>query len=321
VTNLNRKNLKSGFWVIAGRPNAGKSTLLNQIIGERLSIVSPKAQTTRDNIRGILTDLKKGQIIFLDTPGMHKAKEGGLNACLVRNIEEAFDGASGVWYLVDPDAEFEHEKIVLDTLVSAKLPVFVVFNKCDIQAFDRKKEHREALMNQILHYLKSNSIRVLGVRTISGKKGYGVQSLLEETWEYLPEGPFYYPDPKQLSDRPMRYFVGELIREQLFNYLGDELPYSCAVEVEKFLENEKPIRIEAVIHVERESQKGMVVGAHGKKIKQIGIEARIQIEKLLGEKVFLGLKVKLNKDWTRSPDALKKLGYFLPNKQERNRVN
>jgi GTP-binding protein Era len=152
---------------------------------------------------------------------------------------------------------------------------------------------------------------------LSAEKGKGLKELLADTWKLIPEHPFFYPDEEQMSDRPTRFFVAEKVREQLFRCLGDELPYSCAVEIEHFDEETEPPRIEAIIHVERDSQKGMVIGKGGQKIKEIGTNARKEVEEFLGQKVFLGLKVDVIKDWTKDAKAMKRMGYLLPEKRPR----
>lgn len=300
---------RSGFVAIAGRPNAGKSTLLNRVINSQVSIVSPKAQTTRERVLGILTE-KHGQLVFVDTPGIHQARDGGLNAYMVNEAREALRDTSAVWYLVDPFSDIMHEEIVLEILAGTKSPIFPLLNKVDIET---KKDYSK-LIPEIEAKAAELGVKLQPFRRLSAKEGVGVPGLLAETWECLPEGPVYYPDPEQISDRPMRFFVAEKIREQLLRHLGDELPYSCAVEIERFDELVKPWRIEAIIHVERDSQKGMVIGKNGSKIKDIGVGARGSIESFLGQQVFLGLRVKVLKDWTRDAQALKNLGYHLPGK-------
>lgn len=301
--------IRSGFIAIAGRPNAGKSTLLNQVLGTALSIVTPKAQTTRERVLGILTEPERGQIVFIDTPGIHKAKEGGINAYMVNQARSALEGAAAVWYLVDPDSKLQHEETVLDLLreglKGTEIPVFVLLNKVDVR-------NKPELLEEVVNAAKERGLNVHQAMQISGRRGRGVEELVEETWELLPEGPLYYPDVDQISDRPVRFFVAEKIREQLYMKLGQEIPYSCAVEILSFKEDATPPRIEAIIYVERDSQKGMVVGKGGQKIKEIGQAARQNVEEFLGQRVFLGLQVKVLKDWTRDPDKLKRMGYNLP---------
>lgn len=302
---------KSGLVAIIGRPNAGKSTLLNRVLGSQVSIVTPKAQTTRERVLGILTN-ETGQIVFVDTPGIHKAREGGFNAFMVGEAAESLDGPNRIWYLVDPDSELEHEKVVVNTLIQKadrRTPVSVLLNKSDVRS---KSAKTDSLIDSVTRLLSDAGFEKVESLQISGRRGAGVEDLVALTFDTLPEGPYLFPDEDQLSDRPMRFFAAEKIREQLFMQLGDELPYSCAVEIRRFDEEATPIRIEALIHVERDSQKGMVIGAGGKKIKEIGSAARLAIEKFIGSKIFLGLQVSVLKDWSRNSENLKKLGYHLP---------
>lgn len=306
---------RSGLIAIAGRPNAGKSSLLNRILGTKLSIVTPKAQTTRERVLGILTE-KRGQIVFVDTPGIHKAKQGGINAFMVQEAKEALIDPSAVWYLVDPYSSILHETTVLELLKEAgtRAPIFMLLNKVDLSGKAGERSFAPWI-EELAAKAREMGLNIQDVRRISALDGQGVDALLTSSWELMPEGEYLFPDEEQLSDRPTRFFVAEMIREQLFLQLGDELPYSCAIEIEKFDENSKPIRIEALIHVERESQKGIVIGKGALKLKSIGQEARKQIEEFLGTQVFLGLRVKLLKDWTRSAEALKRMGYNLPTRK------
>lgn len=300
--------LRSGFVAIVGRPNSGKSTLMNQVLGSTLSIVTPKAQTTRERVLGILTE-KEGQIVFLDTPGIHKAKVGGINEFMVNEAKQALDAPSCVWYIVDPRSKLEHEKVVIELLKPAKAPVILLMNKSDLFGKFVPEQQVDELQRTLEGALKAEGIEHRLTLRIAAQPGLGTQELLSTTWSMMPEGPIYYDDPDQLSDRPTRFFVAEMIREQLFLCLGDEIPYSCGVEIEKFDEKAKPLRIEAVIYVERDSQKGMVVGKGGAKIKEIGQAARATIEKFVGQKIFLGLNVKLLKDWTSDIAAMERMGY------------
>jgi GTP-binding protein Era len=308
--------MKSGFVAIVGRPNAGKSTLLNAVLGSRVSIVTPKAQTTRERVLGILTE-ENGQIVFVDTPGIHKAKKGGINEYMVDEARHALESPTLVWYLVDPRSGLEHEKAVLELLEASRSPIFLLMTKSDLLKHEPQRAGASALAHAIESELKRRELPVMRTLTISAEKRFCVKELLSATWEQMPEGPMYYPDEDQISDRPMRFFVAEKIREQLFLKLGDELPYSCAVQIESFDEAAKPPRIEATIHVERDSQKGMVIGKAGTKIKEIGSSARREVEDFLGEKVFLGLRVKVLKDWTRDAEALKRMGYHITAREGR----
>ncbi|MFZ9595811.1 MAG: GTPase Era [Bdellovibrionia bacterium] len=318
---------KSGFIAIVGRPNAGKSTLLNALLDQEISIVTPKAQTTRDQVLGILTQPDRGQIVFVDTPGVHRAKQGGINEAMMDQVRTALEAPEVIWYVMDPASKLEHEAAVIDLLAKAEAPVLVLMNKIDrTEVAEGTKAGKKAsfllpsarveeLEASVREALQNKGVEVLGWKRISALTRDGVAELLDHAWALLPEGLAFFPDPDQVSDRPVRFFVAEKIREQLLKLLGDEVPYSCAVEIEKFDEHSKPIRIEANIHVERESQKGIVIGEGAKKIKEIGQAARFEIEKFLGSQIFLGLKVKLLKDWSRDPEALSRMGYFLPKKE------
>lgn len=292
---------------IIGRPNAGKSTLLNSLLGMQLSIVTPKAQTTRERVLGILTE-GDGQIVFIDTPGIHRAREGGLNHFMVAEAKEALEAPHLIWYLLDPNSALKHEAPVLELLEKATAPVILVVNKMDQVEKQFTQEKVQTLTLQIVQELEKKGVEVKATHLISGLSKVGTTDLLNSSWETIPNGPWFFEDPEQASDRPTRFFVSEKIRSRLFYLLGEEIPYSCAVEIEKFDENARPIRIEAVIYVERESQKGIVIGQQGKKIKEIGQSARMEIEKFLGQQIFLGLRVKVLKDWTSSPEALKRIG-------------
>jgi GTP-binding protein Era len=303
---------RAGFIAIAGRPNAGKSTLLNKVLGAKVSIVTPKAQTTRERVLGILTE-GDGQIVFVDTPGIHRAKEGGINAYMMSEVREALADVSAVWYVVDPESHLKHEEPVLELLSKARVPVFLLLNKMDVRGADEYRAATDRLVGEVTDKARELGVEIAQVARISARHGAGVKELLEATWPLIPEAPFYYEDPDQLSDRPTRFFVAEKVREQLFLCLGEELPYACAVEIEKFDEASQPPRIEATIYVERDSQKGMVIGKGAAKIKEIGSGARKEIEKFLGGgQVFLGLKVKVLKDWSRDAETLRRLGYNLP---------
>jgi len=303
---------KSGFIAIAGRPNSGKSTILNALLKSKISIVTPKAQTTRERVNGILT-ANEGQIVFVDTPGIHRAKEGGINDFMMSEVHAALDGPDLIWYMVDPSSAIKHEEVVIELIERTKTPFIVVINKIDLK---RSINEAPSIEREVTKAMNDRGMKPLAVLKISALKKRGLNDLMKLTWDNLKVGPFHYEDEDQLSDRPTRYFVSEKIREQLFLKLGEELPYACAIQIEKFQEDSKPPRIEAVIHVERDSQKGMVIGEAGKKIKEIGTAARAEIEDFLGLKVFLGLNVKVLKDWSKNPELLKRLGYDLPQKKK-----
>ncbi len=303
--------MKSGVVALVGRPNVGKSTFLNSVLDEQISIVTPKAQTTRDQVRGIRTE-DRGQIVFVDTPGIHRAKEGGINEFMIQEVKRALDAPDLVLYLIDPGSKPEAEERVLEQLRGVTSKLMVVVNKADL--FKRDPGMAAWIgpwVEKVKTALAGTELRFLGFAEISAEKGHGVQTLLCQIFETLPEGPALYDDPEALTDRPLRFVVSELVRKQLFMNLGDELPYSCAVEIESFNERVKPVHIAALIHVERESQKGMVIGAKGQKIKEIGTKAREEIESLMGEKVYLELRVKVLESWTKEARKMKGLGYAL----------
>lgn len=294
---------RAGFIAIVGRPNSGKSTLVNRILDSELSIVTPKAQTTREKVLGILTR-DSNQMIFVDTPGIHRARAGGINEYMVKQATAALEDTCQVWYLIDPASQLEHEADVIEVLKDVKVPICVIANKNDL-----KRVEGSTLFEGVAQRLRSQGQVVHSIKSISAKTGKGIQELIDAGFAGLPESPFYYADIEQLSDRPVRFFVAEKIREQLYLCLGEELPYSCVVEIEKFDETGVIPRIEAVIYVERESQKGMVIGKGGAKIKEIGSRARETTEHFLDKKVFLGLKVKVLTDWTTDGEAMKRLGF------------
>jgi GTP-binding protein Era len=245
--------LKAGFIAMIGRPNVGKSTLLNSLLGTEISIVTPKAQTTRDRVLGIFTE-KQGQIVFVDTPGIHRAKHGGLNHYMVNEAREALDSPNLVWYLVDPSSGAEHEAAVFELLEKSDSPVILLMNKMDWAERKIPAERIDQLETSVVEAMKARGIQLKSVHRISGLSGKGVKEILAESWDAMPEGELFYPDPDQVSDRPTRFFVAEKIRERLFFLLGEEVPYSCAIEIEKFDEKSTPPRIEAIIYVERDSQ-------------------------------------------------------------------
>ena len=303
--------MKSGVVALVGRPNVGKSTFLNCVLNEQISIVTPKAQTTRDQVRGIRTE-PRGQIVFVDTPGIHRAREGGINEFMIQEVKRALDSPDLVLYLIDPGSKPDAEMRVLEHLRGVSSKLILVVNKADLF---RKNPELGAWISSWIESVKTeleeSGLQFLGSCEISADRNDGVDSLLDRVFDSLPDGPALYDDPDALTDRPLRFVVSELIRKQLFMNLGDEIPYSCAVEIESFRESAKPVHITAVIHVERDSQKGMVIGAKGQKIKEIGTKARAEIEELLGEKVFLELRVKVLESWTKEARKMKGLGYAL----------
>jgi GTP-binding protein Era len=295
------KGRRSGFVALLGRPNVGKSTLLNRILGARVAIVTAKPQTTRDRIAGIYTD-PRGQIIFLDGPGIHKPKRA-LNQYMVRTAERIAAEADVVVHIMDdrPMGKGEEERLVRGVLERVSVPRLLAVNKVDkigdAAADGRRREFMEG-------GLYSRGF------LISATKGLGVEEFLDYLFGILPEGPDYYPED-ELTDLPMRFIAKEILREKLFAFLSDELPYSVAVSIEEYREEpEKNLtRIRAEIYVERESQKGMVIGRGGRMLRAIGTAARQELEKETGWRVYLDLFVKVEKDWSRKETMLRRLGY------------
>lgn len=290
---------KSGFVAIIGRPNVGKSTLLNAILGEKIAIVSQKPQTTRNKIRGI-KNTENAQIIFLDTPGIHDAK-GYLNEFMVREAVSALEDVDIVIYLVEAGKKTEEEHFIIENLKNIKSPVVLGINKVDTAQKDK-------LLPLIDEY--SELYRFKEVIPLSALKGEGTGELVNLIIELLPDGPKYFSEDI-LTDQPERFIVAEIIREKVFQLTKQEIPYSTAVAVERFKENPKKkiVSITATINIERDSQKGIIIGKGGNMLKQIGARARVDIERLLGTKVYLELFVKVVKDWTKDKRVLKEFGY------------
>jgi GTP-binding protein Era len=284
---------------IIGRPNVGKSTLLNRILGEKIVITSDKPQTTRNRIKGI-HNIPGGQIIFIDTPGIHRAKSR-LNRYMVDEALASIREVDLILFLVEADSPaVNQETQILGLLSEVRTPVILVLNKIDLVV-------KEALLERIDGYARLYPFKE--IVPVSALEGDGVGRLVECVFALLPEGPLYFPDDI-LSDVPERFLVAEIIREKIFRLTRDEVPYSVAVEVESF--KERPdglIAIAAAINVERDSQKGIIIGKRGAMLKKIGMEARREMEQLLDTRVFLELFVKVRRDWSENPRLLKEMGY------------
>ena len=289
---------KSGFVAIIGRPNVGKSTLLNRLVGEKLAGVSPKPQTTREVIRGILTR-PQGQMIFLDTPGLHEPRDL-LGNWMVQEVQKSLEGADLVYWMVLPEKTHPDEKKILEILRSVSIPVFLLVNQID-------RFPKPQILPVLDQYHKAFSFREL--IPISARTGEQVELLVEKTFEHLPEGEPLFPED-QISDQNERFLAGEIIREKLYHFTGEEIPYATALMIESFKEREDGlVDIHAVIVVEKDSQKAIVIGKGGEKAKQIGQAARLDLERFLGKKVFLKLWVKTLPHWKRDKAALRELGY------------
>jgi GTP-binding protein Era len=299
---LTEKNtaFRSGFVAIAGAPNAGKSTLLNRILGEKISITSKKPQTTRNRILGV-AHRPGSQMVFIDTPGVHQAR-GELNIRIVDVALTALGDVDLVLLVVDLTApDPSSEKLLLKALKNQKRPVMLALNKTD-----RVKK------NTILPATETWSGRYpfLEIIPVSAKHGSGVEELLAAMENTLPEGPPFFPEDS-LTDLSYRFLVAEMIREKAFRLTGQEIPYSVAVTIDTFKEDAKKnlTKINAAIHVERDSQKGIIIGKKGAKLKQIGESARKDIEKMLATRVYLKLFVRVQKNWSRDTKALRRFGY------------
>lgn len=298
--NTDNDTFHSGFVSIVGRPNVGKSTLLNRILGQKIAITSAKPQTTRNRILGIHT-LPDGQILFLDTPGIHRAK-GRLNKYMVDQALSACSDVDAVLFLVEAtDAVGGGDDFILDVLAKSDTPVILVINKIDLVP-------REKLLPLIEEYADRFPFRE--IFPVSGLKGEGVEDLVAIIRTLLPAGPRYYPSD-MVTDLPERFIVAEMIREKILMHTRDEVPYGVAVSVESF--EEKPekglVVITAVINVERDTHKGIVLGKGGAMVRAIGKAARFEIERFLGSRVFLELYVKVEKNWTDSGRLLREFGY------------
>jgi GTP-binding protein Era len=291
-------SFRSGFVSIIGKPNVGKSTLLNRLVGERLAGVSRKPQTTREVIRGILSG-SRGQAIFLDTPGFHDPHDR-LGEWMLGQIDKAIESSDLICWMVFPGLPREDDRALAERLKKAKIPIFLLVNQVD-------RVRKPEILPVIDAYQKLYGFRE--IIPISALKGDNLPPLIRKIFEALPENPPYYPEDL-LTDQNERTIVSEMIREKIFRFTGEEIPYSSALEIEEFKErSERLVAIKAAIVVEKDSQKAILIGKGGAKIKQIGEEARREIEHFLGKKVYLELWVKTLKHWKRDPEALKRLGF------------
>ncbi len=288
---------KSGFVNIIGNPNVGKSTLMNCFLGEKLSIVTPKAQTTRHRIIGILND-ENYQVVFSDTPGIINPKYR-LQEQMIQFIKTALEDADIFILITEIHETFEHKKI-LEKLKKPELPVIVLINKIDLAKQDKVIKKSEEWKKQFPDWY---------VLPVSALQGYNIMPVLDKIIELLPESPPYYPKD-QVSDKPVRFFISETVREKiLFNY-NKEVPYSVEVAVESYKETDDIIRIRCIIYVARESQKAILIGHQGKALKIVGTQARKEIEHFLGKQVFLELHVKVSKNWREDDIKLRNFGYI-----------
>jgi GTP-binding protein Era len=291
---------KSGFVALAGRPNSGKSTLLNQLVGEKVSIVSDKPQTTRHKILGILSS-KQGQIVFIDTPGIHRPGYE-LNKRMMQAVYDALEGIDLLLVLVDATTSFgAGDRYVIDLVRERGLKTILLLNKIDRLRKDR-------LLPLISLY--SQKFEFVEIVPISALKQDNLELLTQLILKHLPEGPAYYPED-QFTDRQERFLAGELVREKILRHTSEELPYTTTVLVERFEEEDDLVVIHCSIYVEKDSHKKIVIGSQAHKLKRIGTEARGEIEKLLGKRVYLELFVKVKHNWRDDPRFLDSLGIQL----------
>ncbi|UCZ54505.1 GTPase Era [Bacillus shivajii] len=290
---------KSGFVALIGRPNVGKSTLLNQVLGQKVAIMSDKPQTTRNRIQGVFTE-DRGQIVFIDTPGIHKPKHK-LGDFMTKVAQTTLREVDAVLFLVDAkEGRGRGDDFIMDKLKNVDTPVFLVINKID-------EIHPDELLPIIDEYRKEFDFTE--VIPISALQGNNVTTLVDQVFSYLEEGPQYYPDD-QITDHPERFLIAEMIREKVLHLTHEEVPHSIAVDIEQIKERDNgKVYVGAVVVVERSSQKGIIIGKQGKMLKEIGQRAREDIEAVLGSNVFLELWVRVEKDWRNKAKYLNEFGY------------
>ena len=295
---------RSGFVSIIGRPNAGKSTLLNKLVGEKLAIVTPKPQTTRNRILGIVNVPARkgrpaGQIVFIDTPGVHKPASS-LNKKMMREVHAALEGRDAILLIVDATEKFgPGDRFTLDLVKKVGGPVFLLLNKID-------RLEKPRLLPMIAEYSKLHDFGE--VIPISALKGDGLELLLDRIMGVLPEGPRSFPKD-QITDQPERFLAAEIVREKVLLETAQEVPYASTVLVERWDESPRLTSIAAVIYCEREGQKKIIIGRHGEMLKKIGTAARLEIERLLGTRVFLELFVKVRPGWRESREFVEELDW------------
>ncbi len=290
---------RCGFIAIVGRPNVGKSTLLNHLLQQKISITSRKPQTTRHRILGIKT-VGNDQCVYVDTPGMHKAERKAINRFMNQAATSALDGVDVVLFVVERLVFNEEDEIVFEALQKVKVPVFLLINKCDLlEKPERLLPHIQKLTSR-RDFAEVIPISVLG--------GHNIETVEKCVLKYLPQGPFLYPED-QVTDRSSRFMAAEIIREKITRQLGDELPYEVTVEIEKYTIEQGVVHIHALILVDKESQKQIIIGSKGDRLKLIGSAARIDMEKAFDSKVMLNLWVKVKSGWADDERALQSLGY------------
>lgn len=288
---------KAGFVNIIGNPNVGKSTLMNAFVGEKLSIITSKAQTTRHRILGIVNG-ENFQVVLSDTPGIIKPAYE-LQASMMDFVKSAFDDADILIYMVEIGEKELKDEAFFKKITNAKIPVLLLLNKID-------KSNQEQLEEQVQSW--AGKVPNAEIIAISALEGFNVKEVFDKIIELLPESPAYYPKD-QLTDKPERFFINETIREKILMHYKKEIPYAVEIDTEEFFEEEKIIRIRSVIMVERETQKGIIIGHKGSALKRVGVEARKDLEKFFGKQIHLELYVKVNKNWRSNQRQLKRFGY------------
>ncbi|SEJ19521.1 GTP-binding protein Era [Cyclobacterium xiamenense] len=294
---MSESNHKAGFVNIIGKPNVGKSTLMNALLGEKLSIISSKAQTTRHRILGIMNE-PEYQIVFSDTPGMLKPKYE-LHKSMMSFVNLSLEDADVIVFVTDlfeDDADIEE---IIQKINAAGVPVLLLINKIDL--------NKDEKLQEVTQYWQE---RIQAVETIpvSALENFNLQKVLQEILDRMPVHPPFY-DKDELSDRPERFFASEIIREKIFTQYKKEIPYSTEVRVEEFEETDQLIRMRAIIYVERQSQKGIIIGDKGNALKKVGTKARHEMEQFFGKKVFLETYVKVEENWRKNKNKLRKFGY------------
>ncbi|MGI9530876.1 GTPase Era [Lutimonas sp.] len=288
---------KAGFVNIIGNPNVGKSTLMNVLIGEKLSIITSKAQTTRHRILGIVNE-ENYQVVFSDTPGIIKPAYE-LQESMMDFVKTAFEDADIIIYMVETGEKDLKNEAFFTKIKQVKIPVLLLLNKID-------RSSQELLEQQVAYW--KETVPNAEIHPISALENFNIPTVMNRIVELLPESPPFYPKD-QLTDKPERFFVNETIREKILMHYKKEIPYAVEIETEEFKEEGKLIRIRSVIMVERDTQKGIIIGHKGSALKRVGMEARKDLEKFFGKKIFLDLYVKVNKNWRSNNNQLKRFGY------------
>lgn len=288
---------KAGFVNIIGNPNVGKSTLMNAFVGERLSIITSKAQTTRHRILGIVNG-EDFQVILSDTPGIIKPAYE-LQASMMDFVKSAFEDADVLLYMVEIGEKILKDEAFTNKIKDSKIPVLLLLNKID-------KSNQDQLEEQVAYW--KEEMPNVEIHPISALEGFNITPVFNRILELLPESPAFYPKDT-LTDKPERFFVNEIIREKILMHYKKEIPYSVEIETSEFFEEEKIIRMRSVIMVERETQKGIIIGHKGAALKRVGVEARKDLEKFFGKQVHVELYVKVNKNWRSNAQQLRRFGY------------